>query len=166
VSFPARSTVPLAGSPSSWLDPSLSWPSWPDPPIPLLLCRGRDHLDRRRRVRCRRPPRLLGVHTGLYSSRNICTLTTLRLRWDFNPSVPTFGFYSILIVCGVPVATAGDARQCVLCVCGPAPLLSCRPIRVRVLSLYIYICTPSPMQYKLHNLTFIKLSTIKQQYKK
>jgi hypothetical protein len=26
---------------------------------------------------------------------------------DFNPSAPTFGFYSSLIVCGVPVATAG-----------------------------------------------------------
>jgi hypothetical protein len=59
--------------------------------------------------------RLFGVHIGLYSSRNIRTLTTLRLRGDFNPSaptfgfnpsVPTFGFYSSLIVCGAPVATA------------------------------------------------------------
>jgi hypothetical protein len=51
--------------------------------------------------------RLLGAHTGLYSSRNIRTITTLRLRGDFNPSAPTFGLYSSLIVCGAPVATAG-----------------------------------------------------------
>jgi hypothetical protein len=54
--FSARSAIPLAGSPSSWLDSSLPWPSRPDPPIPLLLCSGRGHPDRRRRVRCRRPP--------------------------------------------------------------------------------------------------------------
>jgi hypothetical protein len=41
---------------SSRLDPSLSWPSRPDPLLPLLFCRGRGHHDRRRRVRCRRPP--------------------------------------------------------------------------------------------------------------
>jgi hypothetical protein len=50
---------------------------------------------------------LLGAHTGLYSSHNIRTLTTLRLWGDFNPSAPTFGFYSSPIVCGAPVATAG-----------------------------------------------------------
>jgi hypothetical protein len=50
--------------------------------------------------------RLLGVHTSLYSNRNIRTLTTLRVRGDFNPSAPTFGFYSNLIMCGAPVATA------------------------------------------------------------
>jgi hypothetical protein len=32
----------------------LSWLSRPDPPIPLLFCRRRDHPDRRRR--CRQPP--------------------------------------------------------------------------------------------------------------
>jgi hypothetical protein len=51
---------------------------------------------------------VLGVHTDLYSSHNIRTLTTLRLRGgggDFNPSAPTFGFYTILIVCGSPVVT-------------------------------------------------------------
>jgi hypothetical protein len=174
--IPARSAIPLASSPSSWLDPSLSWLSRPDPPIPLLFCRGRDHPDRCRRVHCRRPPwrgssttdrrtkqegpevaaalllcrprrsltlerrplpkirlllrvsrvptattstsasrgyRLLGAHTGLYSSRNICTITTLRLREDFNPSAPTFALYSSLIVCGAPVATAGGVRLCV-----------------------------------------------------
>jgi hypothetical protein len=42
--------------------------------------------------------RLLEVHTSLYSSRNIRTLTTLRLREDLNPSAPIFGFYSSLIV--------------------------------------------------------------------
>jgi hypothetical protein len=31
----------------------------------------------------------------------------LRLRGRFNPSAPTFGFYSSLIMCGAPVATAG-----------------------------------------------------------
>jgi hypothetical protein len=51
--------------------------------------------------------RLLGAHTGHYFSRNIRTITTLRLRGDFNPSAPTFGLYSSLIVCGAPVATAG-----------------------------------------------------------
>jgi hypothetical protein len=57
--------------------------------------------------------RLLRAHTGLYSSLNIRTITTLRLRGDFNPSAPTFGLYSSLIVCSAPVATAGDVRLCV-----------------------------------------------------
>jgi hypothetical protein len=48
---------------------------------------------------------LLGIHTGLFSSRNICTLTTLRLWGDFNLSAPTFGLYYSLIVCGAPVAS-------------------------------------------------------------
>jgi hypothetical protein len=75
--------------------------------------------------------RLLGVHTGLYSSRNIRILTTTRLRGDFNPSAPTFGFYSSLIVCGAPLRVSEDVRL------WGAPLLGCRPIRVRVKSLYI-----------------------------
>jgi hypothetical protein len=54
--FPARSPVPLVGSPSSRLDPWLSWPSQLDPPSPLLFCRGRGHHDRCRHVRCHRPP--------------------------------------------------------------------------------------------------------------
>jgi hypothetical protein len=54
---------------------------------------------------------LLEVHTGLYSSRNIHTLTTLRLRGNFSPSAPTVGFYSSLIVCGVPVVTAGEVLK-------------------------------------------------------
>jgi hypothetical protein len=53
--FPARSAIPLARLPSSWLDPSLSWPSWPDPPLPLLFCGRCGHYDRCRRVRCHRP---------------------------------------------------------------------------------------------------------------
>jgi hypothetical protein len=52
-----------------------------------------------------RGSRHLGAHTGLYSSRNIHAITTLRLWGDFNPSAPTFGLYSSLIVCGAPVAT-------------------------------------------------------------
>jgi hypothetical protein len=51
--------------------------------------------------------RLLGAHTSLYSNRNIRTITTLRLRGDFNPLAPTFGLYSSLILCGAPVATTG-----------------------------------------------------------
>jgi hypothetical protein len=50
---------------------------------------------------------LLGVHTGLFSSRNIRTLTMLRLRGDFNPSTSTFSLYSSLIMCGALVATTG-----------------------------------------------------------
>jgi hypothetical protein len=41
---------------SSRLDLSLPWPSRPDLSFPLLFCRGRGHHDRRRRVRCCRPP--------------------------------------------------------------------------------------------------------------
>jgi hypothetical protein len=139
--FSARSAVPLTGSPSSWLDPSLSWPSRPDPPFPFysatgaatltctdaralpsaslarllddrtneearrssacwcsLLCRLADrrhwnvgpskhklllHVSRSRPTRLQLPRhlgvRILGVHIGLYSSRNIRTLMTLRL---------------------------------------------------------------------------------------
>jgi hypothetical protein len=77
--------------------------------------------------------RLFGVHTGLYSSCNIRTLTTLRVRGDINPSVPSFGFYSSLIMCGVPVATAGVLD----CVWRGTPLFCCRPIMVRVLCLYM-----------------------------
>jgi hypothetical protein len=54
--FPAGSAVPLAGSPSSWLDPPLPWPSQSDLSFPLLFCGGRDHHDQRRRVRYCRPP--------------------------------------------------------------------------------------------------------------
>jgi hypothetical protein len=57
--------------------------------------------------------RLLRIHIGLFSSRNIRTLTALRLRGDFNPSAPTFGLYSSLIVCGAPVVTSGDVNLCV-----------------------------------------------------
>jgi hypothetical protein len=31
---------------------------------------------------------------------------------DFNPPAPTFGFCYSLIVCGAPVAAAGDVRVC------------------------------------------------------
>jgi hypothetical protein len=92
---------------------------------------------------------LLGAHIGLYSSRNICTITTLRLRGDFNPSAPTFSLYSSFIVCGAPVATAGDVR---MRVCGPAPLLGCRLIRVRVESIY---CTHSLCNTIVHYSTHI-----------
>jgi hypothetical protein len=51
--------------------------------------------------------RLLGIHTSLFSSRNIRSLTTLQLWGYFNPSAPTFGLYFSLIVCGAPIATAG-----------------------------------------------------------
>jgi hypothetical protein len=48
VTFLARSAVPLAGSPSSWLDPSLLWPSCLDLSLPLLFCSWRCHHDQRR----------------------------------------------------------------------------------------------------------------------
>jgi hypothetical protein len=69
--------------------------------------------------------RLLGVHIGLYSSRNIRTLTTLRLRGNFNPSAST-----PVSSCVVPPL---QLRGMLDCVCGSAPLLGCRPIRVRVM---------------------------------
>jgi hypothetical protein len=53
--FPARSAVSLAGSSSSWLDSSLSWPSLLDPSSPLLLCSECGHPDRHRRARYRWP---------------------------------------------------------------------------------------------------------------
>jgi hypothetical protein len=53
---------------------------------------------------------LLKVHTGLYSNRSIRTLTTLRLQGDINPSAPTFGFYSSIIVCGASLRLQGDVR--------------------------------------------------------
>lgn len=62
--FTARSVVPLVGSPSSWLNLSLPWPSRPDPLVPPLFCHGHDHPDRRRRVPCRRPPWLGSLTTG------------------------------------------------------------------------------------------------------
>lgn len=53
--FSARSAVPLAGSrlPSRSVA-VVAFPAGSD--VPLLLCRGHGHHDRRRRVRCRRPP--------------------------------------------------------------------------------------------------------------
>jgi hypothetical protein len=39
MAFPARSSVSLAISSSSWLDQSMSWPSRPDPSLSLLFCR-------------------------------------------------------------------------------------------------------------------------------
>jgi hypothetical protein len=42
-----------------------------------------------------------GVHTGLYSSHNVRTLTTLRLRGDFSSSAPTFGS-ALISLCVVP----------------------------------------------------------------
>jgi hypothetical protein len=56
VTLPAGSVVSLVGSSCSWLDLPLTWPSRPDPSLPLLLCCGCGHSDRRRRARCRRPP--------------------------------------------------------------------------------------------------------------
>jgi hypothetical protein len=113
----------------------------------LLLCRPRRSLTLRRplpknrlllRVSRPRAPRLrlprhlgnyrlLGAHTGFYSSHNIRTITMLRLQKNFNPSAPTFGLYSS--------ATVG-VLDCMY-VSEPAPLLNCHTIRVRVVSLYI-----------------------------
>jgi hypothetical protein len=92
---------------------------------------------------------LARAHSDLYSSRNIRTVTTLRLRGDFNSSAPTFGLYSSLIVCGAPVATAWRCYTVCVSVCGPAPLLGCRPIRVRVESIY-YTLSLYAKQSTLH----------------
>jgi hypothetical protein len=86
---------------------------------------------------------LLRIHTGLFSGLNIRTLTTLRLRGDFNPSAPTFGLYSSLIVCGAPVATAVGVRLCV-CV-GRHHYWAAGPLGLG-LSLYIYV-PHSSMKY-------------------
>jgi hypothetical protein len=56
--------------------------------------------------------RLLRIHTGLFSNRTIRTLTTLRLRGNLNPSAPTFGLYSSLIV-WCPRCDYGGMLDCV-----------------------------------------------------
>jgi hypothetical protein len=64
--------------------------------------------------------RLLGVHTGLYCSRNIRTLTTLRL-WGIST-------YRLLPSASTPVSSCAvppsRLRGMLECVCGPTPLLS------------------------------------------
>jgi hypothetical protein len=91
--------------------------------------------------------RLLGVHTGLYSSHNMLTFTTLKLRGVSTrrllPSAST-----PVSSCAVPLLRlCGDVRVCVLCVWGGgASLLGCRSIRVRVPSLYICIHHPYAIQ--------------------
>jgi hypothetical protein len=84
--FSARSVVPLARSPSLWLDPSLSWLSRSNPPIPLLLYCGRGHPDRRRCTRCRRPPWRGSSTTGCQKKqegpRSTATLLLLRRPAD------------------------------------------------------------------------------------
>jgi hypothetical protein len=78
--------------------------------------------------------RLLRIHIGLFSSRNI-RLTTLRLR-----GIST---RRLLSSASTPVSSCVvprcDCRGMLDCVCGPTPLLGCRPIRVRVVSLYIVL---------------------------
>jgi hypothetical protein len=134
---------------------SLTLERQPLPKIRLLL-----------RVSRPRPPRLwLPRHLGAIVflehtpvSAPAATFAPLRgcdCGGDFSPSAPTFGLYSSLIVCGAPVATAGGMLDCVcvsVSVCGLAPLLGCRPIMVRVESLYIYIYiyTSSPINTIVH----------------
>jgi hypothetical protein len=82
--------------------------------------------------------RLLGAHTGLCSNRNIRTLTTLRLRGG--GGCQPVGHYLWLLLQShrvwCPRCDCGGLLDSV-CVSGPAPLLGCRLIRVRVVSLYI-----------------------------
>jgi hypothetical protein len=85
--------------------------------------------------------RLLEAHTGLYSSRNIHAITTLRLRGISTRRLLPSASTPVSSCVVPPLRLWGDVRMCVS-VCGPAPLLSCRPIRVRVESIY---CTPSPI---------------------
>jgi hypothetical protein len=55
---------------------------------------------------------------------------------DINPSAPTFGFYSSLIVCGAPVATTGGCWT--MCVCdGRHHCWLAGPLG---LGFYVYIC--------------------------
>jgi hypothetical protein len=80
---------------------------------------------------------LLRARAGSWASSFFpALLTTLRLRGDFNPSAPNFGFDSSLIVCVTPLRLRGILDS-VCYVCGSAPLLGCRSIRVTVLRLYI-----------------------------
>jgi hypothetical protein len=90
------------------------------------------------RVSRSRPPRLrlprcLGVHAGLFSSHNIRTITTLRLRGISTRRLLSSASTPVSS-CVVPRCDCGRMLDCV---CGPAPLLGCGPIRVRVVSLYI-----------------------------
>jgi hypothetical protein len=83
--------------------------------------------------------RLLGIHTDLFSNRNIRTITTLRLQGDFNPSAPTFGIYSSLIVCGAPLRLRGVR----LCVCvGRHHCWAASPLGLGF-HVSLYIVTPS-----------------------
>jgi hypothetical protein len=57
---------------------------------------------------------------------------------------------------GEPLINLVSVRLCVCeCVCGPAPLLGCRPIRVRVESIY---CTPSIINNPLHSTWYQRIS--------
>jgi hypothetical protein len=90
---------------------------------------------------------LLGAHTGLFSSRNIRTITTLQLRGISTrrllPSAST-----LVSSCVVPpLQLRGDVRLCVCECVWAAPLLGYRPIRVRIESIY---CNPFSMQYNNH----------------
>jgi hypothetical protein len=192
----------LAGSPSSWLDPSLSWPSRPDlsfaafvplagtttltgadacadvgllggvprrpdersKKVPSLLLLSFCVAPRPRRSLMleRRPPlknevvvtclsittistsatsasrsyHLHGVHTGLYSNRNIHTLTMLRLRGISTRQLLPSASAPVSSFVVLPLRLQGDVRVCSyyihVYVVGLAPLLGCRPIRVRV----------------------------------
>jgi hypothetical protein len=76
--------------------------------------------------------RLLRVHTGVYSSRSIRTLTTLRL-WGISTCRLLHSASTPVPSCAVPpLRLRGDVRLCVR-VGGPTPLLGCRPIRVMCL---------------------------------
>jgi hypothetical protein len=98
--------------------------------------------------------RLFGAHTGLYSSRNIRTIMTLRLRGGFQP----VGSYlrpllqSHRVWC--PRCDCGGMLDYVcVSVCGSTPLLGCRPIRVRVSCVSIYC---NPIYYQYNTFTFLQ----------
>jgi hypothetical protein len=77
---------------------------------------------------------LLGAHTGLYYSRNMRTLMTMQLREVSTRQLLPSSSTPVSSCVVPPLRLRGDVR---LCVSGPAPLLGCRPIRIRVVSVYI-----------------------------
>jgi hypothetical protein len=128
---------------------SLTLKRRPLPKIRLLLCVSRSQPPRLRL------PRHLGAivfleHTPVSTSvasfapSRRCDCGVISTR-QLLPSAST-----PVSSCVVPpLRLRGDVRLCV-CVRGPAPLLGCRPIRVRVESIY---CTPSLCNTTIHSST-------------
>jgi hypothetical protein len=100
---------------------------------------------------------LHGVHTGLYSNRNIHTLTTLRLRGISTRQLLPSASAPVSSFAVLPLRLQGDVRVCSyyihVYVVGLAPLLGCRPIRVRVPWVSIYVTISYAIQQAVHYIT-------------